>query len=151
MGLNYFVSDRTNSLLAVLFLLQSTALPFRILFVCTVYEMKKQNVLRLFEGVANILLSVLLVKFYGFEGILWASILTVSLFSLLGYSYLLIQGFTGEMKSVLQIIMYCFFLVVIFLSVGHYVNWISKGFLIVLICFAGLRMVHNARILKDLL
>ena len=150
-GLDYFSSNFTNSLLACLFLLNSVALPFRILFVCTVYNMKSQNLLRVIEGVVNIGLSLFLVNKFGLDGVIFASIVSVVLFSLIGYSYLLRKGFTGESKSIIRLNVYSLFLVVLTFSAGVEISIVSKLLLILFVFIAAIRIRVNFEVLKILL
>lgn len=80
-GSEFYLGDVLSMLLAFNFILQSAVIPNRILFSSTLYEVKKQNFIRIEEGVVNLILSVVLINYFGVNGAIIASIIATLIFS----------------------------------------------------------------------
>ena len=80
-GSDFYLGEEINLLLCINFILQSTVLPNRILLATSLFKVRQHNLVRIFEGVVKLTLSIIVVKNYGMSGVLVVSILTSLVFS----------------------------------------------------------------------
>jgi len=99
-GEEFYGGDILSFFMFLNFVLQAIVMPKRAYLASTLYEVKKQNIVRLIEGIVNLILSIILVNFLGMIGLIIASILSTMFGSNLTYSYFVRKLFK-ENKNVL--------------------------------------------------
>lgn len=82
-----YIGDQISFLFAVSVILQAAVLPNRALLVSTLYKVNMQGITRLVEGVVKFLLSFLLIRHWGINGLLVASIVSCLLCSTIWMNY----------------------------------------------------------------
>jgi len=86
-GSDLYGGDLLSFLMFVNFSLQAMVMPKRAFLAATLFEVKNQNIVRLFEGVVNVLLSIILIHYFELAGLLAASVLATLFGSNITYSY----------------------------------------------------------------
>lgn len=80
-GPDFYLGSTISFLLALNFVLQSSALPNRILSASALFKMPQQNIARIIEGALNLVLTILLVSKLGIQGVLLGSVIATVLCS----------------------------------------------------------------------
>ncbi len=85
---NAYIGDKVSFLFSVSVILQAAVLPNRALLASTLYKVNMQGIARVVEGAVKFLLSLLMIRYWGIEGLLWASIISCLLCSTIWMNYL---------------------------------------------------------------
>lgn len=80
-GDEFYLGSEITLLLGLNFILQSIIIPNRVFLSSALYEVKKVNLIRIYEGILNLSLSIILVINLGIYGIIIASIISSFIFS----------------------------------------------------------------------
>lgn len=136
-GADLYLGSTISFLLALNFVLQSSVLPNRALLASTLYKTKIHSLSRLSEGVVNLALSVAWGMRYGTSGILWASIVSSTLFAVvylnrLSAQYFLAQAFTPSSNNYYSYVT-LLPLILLYYSAEAFDVWFLLSFLILLI------------------
>ncbi len=87
-GDQFYAGDDVNIFLVLNFILQVSVLPNRVLLASTLYKTKFHALLRLAEGLVNVILSIILSKNYGIAGVVAGSVVSTIIFSNFFLNYL---------------------------------------------------------------
>lgn len=80
-GPSYYMGDTVNILFCVNFIVQAVVLPNRIILSATLFKNSWHSLTRIFEGITKYVVSIILLKYYGIEGILIGGIISSLIFS----------------------------------------------------------------------
>lgn len=86
-GPDFYGGDILSFFMFLNFALQAMVMPKRAYLASTLYEVKKQNIARVIEGIINLVLSIILVRYFGLVGLVMGSALATLFCSNLTYSY----------------------------------------------------------------
>ncbi len=86
-GPGFYGGDLLSFFMFLNFALQAMVMPKRAFLASTLYEVKKQNVVRLMEGIFNLILSIILIHYFELIGLLIASVIATLFGSNITYSY----------------------------------------------------------------
>jgi len=107
-GPDFYLGDLLSLLFATNFVFQSSVLPNRVLLAATIYQPKAHSLIRLTEGLVNLALTVVLIRYFEEAGVLLASIVATTLFSAIAMN-VLSQKFFKEHDSATGWVGYCFY------------------------------------------
>lgn len=112
-GEGFFAGNEVNLFMALNFCLQAAVLPNRALLAASLYKIRFHAIVRFIEGVINLLLSILLSRYFGISGVLLASVISTIIFSNLVLGFL-IQGFFRINNVVIKASAYtCYFAILL--------------------------------------
>ena len=100
-GDGYYGGDVLTFFIFLNFSLQAMVMPKRALLASTLFEVKKQNLARLYEGFINLALSLYLIHEYGLVGLVAASVIATLLGSNMTYAFFarkLFSKYAGSIK-----------------------------------------------------
>lgn len=128
-----YLGDEISLLLAIGFILQSAVLPNRALLASTLYKVRYQGLARVLEGCVKFVLSLILVRYLGIKGLLFASIISCISCSTIIMNYLsnkvLQSSFCHMMKNYIPYLS-------IFLLVGlHYIPNKIVGLCVIIVAY----------------
>ena len=86
-GPDFYGGDILSFFMFLNFALQAMVMPKRAYLASTLYEVKKQNIARVIEGMLNLVLSIVLVQYFDLIGLVLGSALATLFGSNLTYSY----------------------------------------------------------------
>jgi len=99
-GEGFYGGDILTLFIFLNFSLQAMVMPKRALLASTLFEVKKQNLARLYEGVMNLALSLVLIHQFGLVGLVAASVIATLLGSNMTYALFTRKLFTSKNVSI---------------------------------------------------
>lgn len=110
-GKEFYLGSEITLLLGLNFILQSIIIPNRVFLSSVLYKVKKVNLVRIYEGILNLSLSITLVFQFGIHGIIIASIISSLVFS--SYALEKIQNSYFEQKIKYQYLILFIFIIIV--------------------------------------
>jgi len=87
-GHDFYLGNTANMLLCIIFILQASVLPNRIILATTFYKIEWHNITRVTEGAMKLLISVILIKNLEVNAVIVGSIIACVFFSSIALNYL---------------------------------------------------------------
>lgn len=112
-GEEFYLGKIVTFFLAINFVIQFNLLPNRVILATTLYKLKSQNVLRVFEGIVNLVLSIYLGKLYGISGVIAGSIIASLLFSNIIFNFYCYKFFKINLVNTTSKLFLHYFLILI--------------------------------------
>ena len=124
-GEGFYGGDVLTYFIFLNFSLQAMVMPKRALLASTLFEVKKQNLARLYEGVMNLALSLLLIHHFGLVGLVAASVIATILGSNVTYAFFTRKLFSSKGVPTAYNGKYWTLIIVFFMSTAGFVLWRS--------------------------
>lgn len=150
-GDDLFGGKYLSLLMFLNFVFQSMVMSKRAFLASTLYEVRKQNLARLYEGILNLILSLILVSYLGLEGLVLGSIIATILGSNITYNYFVKRLFFdigNKIEGYLSFWIIILISIAIILTISIYSNEINLYYILAINLF--LLIVYVIYISKSL-
>jgi O-antigen/teichoic acid export membrane protein len=148
-GEEFFIGEMINFLLCINFILQACVLPNRILLATSFYKMRMHNLTRVFEGLAKLLLGIVLIAKFNITGLITASIIASVLFSNTILNYLTSRFFKESLPKKISSF---FWVILLPIFVFYQSYYLQLFFLLTLLLFVFLLVFNKLekfRLIKE--